>query len=99
MGQTVLAWSHGVGFDPATLATWAVAGSPVAERFGVGVAATEHQVVIWGGDGLQDAGTSRAADLQGGAAYDPAADTWTSFTRAPLADGGRPVAGWTAARC
>jgi hypothetical protein len=81
----------GAAFDPATRAWRVLPEAPVPPRQWHTATWTGQEMIVWGGSTLVG---ERNAEL-GGAAYDPAADTWRQLPPAPI--GGRQghTATWT----
>jgi N-acetylneuraminic acid mutarotase len=72
----------GAAYNPVTDAWRAVPDGPLDGRSDHSATWTGREVVVWGGVGSGDDGTS--AFFSDGAIYDPATDVWRAVPRAPL---------------
>ncbi len=101
-GEVLLAWGGSVGespagdgaaYDPDTDTWTPMARAPIAARFDHTAVWTGDRMIVWGGFSGEE---SPSRDAFGdGAAYDPAADAWTSLPAAPIAARAMHVAVWT----
>ncbi len=88
-GKRLLLWGCGqAALDPATGSWRMLPKAPTGEGF---TAWTGRELIGWGGGCCGDASDE-------GSAYDPAANTWRTLARSPLAPSQRPLGAWTGHR-
>jgi hypothetical protein len=101
-GRELIVWgdrvpparSEGFAFDPRTGRWRALAASPLGVVTGAVVRWTGTEMLVWGGS---DSSGLTEVVSSGGAAYDPATDSWRSMSSAPFFPNGRTTATWTGA--
>jgi hypothetical protein len=85
-GTQMVVWGCGaVAFNPLSNSWRRLPGAPTGEGLAVW---TGRELIGWGGGCCGDA-------WDGGSAYDPAANTWSTLPRSPLAPEQRPLGAWT----
>ncbi len=85
-GKELLLWGCGqAAFNPSANAWLMLPKAPAGEGF---AAWTGRELIGWGGGCCGDA-------WDGGSAYDPAANSWRTLSRSPLAPSQGPIGAWT----
>lgn len=80
---------------PREVGSWRViADGPLRPGYGHEAVWTGDEMLVWGGSRV-DPETLRAVGNRGGAAYDPATDTWRKIPDAPIRGGGGYSVTWT----
>jgi N-acetylneuraminic acid mutarotase len=95
-------YGDGAAYDPSTKRWAKIAQAPLSPRVYNSAVWTGREMIVWGGGVIAEQGEEGSTQLipagtlfHDGAAYDPAADTWTLLPKAPIKGRSGQVAIWT----
>jgi len=89
-GTELVSWWSGLAYNPESDSWREIAQSPLTPRMDEAVAATNGDVLVWGGCdrlAVPNCNDSQEVPLTSGAIYDPETDSWTLLPDGPLSGG------------
>ncbi len=84
--------ADGAAYNPSTGRWRMLAPAPLSARYGQASVWDGMEMIVWGGHALS---SSTYADVNDGAAYDPATDSWRMLPASPMAPPTHVIATWT----